>query len=57
MYLNIKYLLIPPLAGQLESILDFKEKAECLLKVVNFEIYLKKYADEINNNWYRKTEE
>jgi len=54
---DIKYLLIPPLTGQLEDISDFKEKSEFLLKLINFEIYFKKYADEIIDNWYKETEE
>jgi len=54
---DIKYLLIPPLAGQLENLSDFKEKAEFLLKLINFEIYFKKYADDISNRWYREAEE
>ena len=54
---DIKYLLIPPLAGQLGTISEFKEKAEFLLKLINFEIYFKKYADEIMDNWYKETEE
>lgn len=54
---DIKYLLIAPLAKQLENLSDFKEKAEFLLKLINFEIYLKKYADDISESWYRETEE
>ena len=54
---DIKYLLIPPLAGQLEYLSDFREKAEFLLKLINFEIYFKKYTDEIIDNWYKETEE
>ncbi len=54
---DIKYLLIPPLAKQLEYLSDFKEKAKFLLKLINFEIYFKKYADDISGNWYRETEE
>lgn len=54
---DIKYLLIPPLAEQLESISDFGEKAEFLLKLINFEIYFKKYADEISSSWYSEIEE
>ena len=54
---DIKYLLIPPLAEQLEYLSDFKEKAEFLLKLINFEIYFKKYADDINDSWYKETEE
>ena len=54
---DIKYLLIAPLAKQLENLSDFKEKAEFLLKLINFEIYIKKYADDISESWYRETEE
>jgi hypothetical protein len=54
---DIKYLLIAPLAKQLENLSDFKEKAEFLLKLINFEIYFKKYADDISESWYRETEE
>lgn len=54
---DIKCLLIAPLAKQLENLSDFKEKAEFLLKLINFEIYLKKYADDISESWYRETEE
>lgn len=54
---DIKYLLIPAIAKQLESISDFKEKAEFLLKLINFEIYFKKYADEINDSWHKEAEE
>ena len=54
---DIKYLLIPPLTEQLEYLSDFKEKAEFLLKLINFEIYFKKYADDISESWYRETEE
>lgn len=54
---DIKCLLIAPLAKQLENLSDFKEKAEFLLKLINFEIYFKKYADDISESWYRETEE
>ena len=54
---DIKYLLIPPLAKQLESLSDFKEKAKFLLKLINFEIYFKKYADDISGSWYKEVEE
>jgi len=54
---DIKYLLIPALAKQLESISDFKEKTEFLLKLINFEIYFKKYAEKIKDNWYKEAEE
>ena len=54
---DIKYLLIAPLDKQLENISDFKEKAEFLLKLINFEIYFKKYADDIGASWYKETEE
>lgn len=54
---DIKYLLIPALAKQLENISDFREKAEFLLKLINFEIYFKKYADEISGSWYKEAEE
>ena len=54
---DIKYLLIPPLAGQLEYLSEFREKAEFLLKLINFEIYFKKYTDEIIDKWYKETEE
>ena len=54
---DIKYLLIAPLAKQLENLSDFKEKAEFLLKLINFEIYFKKYADDISGSWYKEVEE
>lgn len=54
---DIKCLLIAPLAKQLENLSDFKEKVEFLLKLINFEIYFKKYADDISESWYRETEE
>ena len=54
---DIKYLLIPPLAKQLESLSKFKEKAKFLLKLINFEIYFKKYADDISGSWYKEVEE
>jgi len=50
-------LLIPPIAGQLENISDFKEKAEFLLKLIDFEIYFKKYAEEISDNWHKEADE
>jgi hypothetical protein len=54
---DIDFLLIKPLSEQLEKIEDYREKAEFLFKVIEFDKFFSQYSEKIRDCWNRIAEE
>lgn len=54
---DIKYLFIPEIKNIFDEISDYGDKVEFLFKLLDFEIYFKKYADKISQHWINETQE